>query len=222
MHHYHWHRTLASRGPPRLHSYLERARLIRTGRLPEPTRSVESHSLSIEMTEGDRTHLNIPATQQFYQVPRHPPALSSWRMCIGDLQLFPSSLASHVFISVRRRKPFRYCVSVLLGAQRRAEELSDRSTYLRRGIIEEGEIDVENLELLITQWVRGCTLQYKDTSGRTWKKYSSVTLASSRILESSSCRPHCEGPTISAVAAASARSARANAALRPTDSDALN
>lgn len=50
-------------------------------------------------------------------------------------------------------------MSVLLGAQRRAEELSDRSTYLRRGIIEEGEIDVENLELLIVQWVRGCTLQ---------------------------------------------------------------
>ena len=62
MHHYHWSRSLASRGPPQLHSYLERARLIRTERLPEPTHSVESCSGSVEMTDGEKTHLNIPAT----------------------------------------------------------------------------------------------------------------------------------------------------------------
>jgi hypothetical protein len=47
----------------------------------------------------------------------------------------------------------------------------------------------------------------------TWKKYSSACFASSRTGDASSLRPHCEGPTSSAHAAAMARSARAKAAL---------
>src|SRR5712691_6620193 len=69
--------------------------------------------------------------------------------------------------------------------------------------------------------VSGSWFQYRTTDGCrviTWKKYSSACFASSRTGDESSLRPHCEGPTNSAHAAAMVRRARAKAALVVGDS----
>ncbi len=109
----------------------------------------------------------------------------------------------------------------MLGPDSGGKELSYRCVDLRGRVLKEREEYIQGLDLIT---VRLKFLEGEKMLIRTSNKKSNAILAS--FLTSSGCsrnpRPHCEGPTVSAIATEIARKAREKAARSAVDSLGLN
>lgn len=102
-------------------------------------------------------------------------------------------------------------------ANRESDQLRDRDARLGRWVDEQREVQIQGF------YLNGAELpQNGNELIHTWNIESSAASASFFIADRSSRSPHCDGPTVSAIAMASARSPRENAERRAGPSSGVN